>query len=595
MPTPITIGGPFIGINQTTESREIDPREARDALNCMLDQSSIDARLGFDSGATAPNGFPIEGTHDYRQNDSTRIFLVKAGPQLFSLSGTVFTAIGGPVLTAGNLAQFLSLNNRVYIAHGGTPKVTDGTDLFDWQITKPAFAPDAIPNGAIGDGMLNGEYDYKFVFFSSEWGQESPASPSTNQADTTAGLEVTTTVTVENQNVELTSFNTTLDTRVDKYRIFRRKVSNFEADWFFITEVDSTTTTFIDRIPDNNVDTTDLAPLTFDPRFPDIRFVATNAGTVFAAGIDDEPNNIYFSPVGKTVLGNFFTIDDRITGLLQFQGELVVFTQSSIWLVSGNSVGTLFPRRTIVDRGCLAPFSIVPVDNLIYFLSENGVYAYDLSRVFEVSRPVKPRWLSRNFARDFLIKGVHDWENSAVWWVYSDGTSVTNDALLVYFYRNSQVVNKQSWTRWDIPGVQYCGLITDSLTNLREIKLGFDDGQVTTYGDGANDDGNSIEYFWESGQQDVKTPTVKKRWHELESEIIRKNRNDFMNASIKIDDRDNFEFVGETQDVVNEIWRTRLSRRAAQLAIRWSAQLDGPFRLVSWNYMVDRSARESRR
>ncbi len=53
MPTPITITGPFIGINQTTESREIDPKEARDALNCMLDQSAIDARLGFERELSA--------------------------------------------------------------------------------------------------------------------------------------------------------------------------------------------------------------------------------------------------------------------------------------------------------------------------------------------------------------------------------------------------------------------------------------------------------------------------------------------------------------------------------------------------------------
>jgi hypothetical protein len=590
---PFVTKGPFVGVNRTIESREIDKREARDALNCMLDQGALDSRFGFDAGATAPNGSPIEGTHDYRQNDGTRIFLVKAGDQLYSLSGSTFTAIGSTVFTSGNLAQFLSLNNRVYIVHGGTPKVTDGTDLFDWQITKPAYAPDAnVASGGASNGLV-GTYDYKFVFYSSTWGQESPSSPSTNQTDTTAGLEATSTVTVNGSYIELTNFNTTLDSRVDKYRIFRRKVSNFEADWVFIAEVDSSTSTYVDRIPDNNVDPTDLAPLTFDPAFPDARFIATNAGTVFAAGIDDEPDNVYFSPVNKTVLGNFFTVDDRVTGLLQFQGELVVFTQSSIWLVSGNSPATLFPRRTIVDRGCLAPFSIVPVDNLIYFLSENGVYAYDLAQVFEISRPVKPIWLTRNFSRDFQIKGVHDWQNSAIWWVYSDGTSTTNDAMLVYFYRNSQLVKAPSWVPWDIPGLQYCGLITNSTTNLRQIKLGFDDGQVATYGLGAGgDNGTSIEWNWETGQQDMNLPGRKKRFEELSAEIIRQDRSDFMNASIKVDDDEGFVFVGKTQDLVDEIWRTRLARRAAQLSIKWSAQLNGPHRLVSWSIEAEGSARQ---
>lgn len=589
---PFSVTGPFIGVNQSIESRDIDPREAADALNCMLDQGALDCRLGFDSGATAPNGLPIEGTHDYRQSDGTRIFLVKAGDQLYSLSGTTFTAIGGAVLESGNLAQFLALNNRVYIAHGGTPKVTDGTDLFDWKISKPDYAPDATAEGDVGDGKLNGTYDYKVVFYSSVWGQESPSSPSTDSSDTGAGIEVTTTITVEDQDILLSNFHTTNDSRVDKYRIFRRNVSNHEADWFFIKEVGSTTSTFIDNIPDNNVDFTDLAPLTFDPVFPDVRFVVAHAGVIFAGGIDDEPDNIYFSPVNKTVLGNFFTVDDRVTGLLSFQGELVVFTQSSIWLVSGNSIFTLFPRRTIVDRGCLAPFSIVPVDNLIYFLSENGVYSYDLSRVVEISRPVKSLWLARNFSRDFLIKGVHDWENSAIWWNYSDGTATSNDAMLVHFYRNTQLVGAQSWVPWDIPNLQYIGLITNSATNLRQIKLGFTNGKVATYGGASDDNGTSIEWNWETGAQDMNIPGRFKKWEELGASIVRQDRADFMNCSIRLDDDTVFTFVGSTQDLIDDVWRTRLGRRGGRLAIKWSASLSGLHRLMSWSVEAEPSSRK---
>ncbi len=592
----IKVTGPFIGVNQTRESSEIDLREARNALNVNLDPGVLDARLGYDVGAVAPNGEPIEGTHDYRQNDGTRIFLVKAGNQLYRLDGAVFTTIGSPGdLTAGNLAQFLDLNNRVYITHGGVPKVTDGTSLFNWLIDKPGFAPDLAASGAVGAGKLNGTYDYKYVFFSSAFGQESPSSPSTNEADTLAGLEVTTTVTVENQNVVLSNFDTTNDARVDKFRIFRRKTSAFESDWFFVTEVIETTVTFTDRFPDNNIDNTDIAPLTFDQNFPEGRFLAFNAGTIFLSGIDTEPNNVYFTPVNGKALGQFFTVDDRVTGLLSFQGELVVFTQSSIWLVSGNSVGTLFPRRTIVDRGCLAPFSIVPVDNLIYFLSENGMYSYDLSRVNEVSRPVKPIWLNRNFSRDFNMIGVHDWQNSAIWWLYSDGTSIENDAMLVYFYRNTAIFQQPSWVPWDVPDAQYCGLITDSVTNLREIKLGFDDGRVSTYGDGGDDNGVPIDWNWETGKQDLEAPTVQKRWTQLEAQTVSQVANDdFMNVEISLNDTDVFEFVGKTQPIVDSIWRSRLARRSAQMRIRWSAKLNGTFRMVSWRLLADASARASR-
>lgn len=592
----IEVDGPFIGVNQTRDSSEIDIHEARDALNVNLDPGTLDARLGYGSGPNAPNGQPIEGMHDYRQNDGTRIFLVKAGDQLYRLDGEVFTAVGGPDLVAGNIAQFLSLQNRVYIAHGGDPKVTDGTDLFNWLIDRPQFAPDLAADGAEGDGKLNGNYDYKFVYYSTTWGQESPSSPSTNQMDTDAGLEVTSTVTVTDQNVMLSNFPTTSDMRVDRYRIFRRKLSAFESDWFFVDEIPSSTTNYVDRTPDNDVDDSDIAPLTFDQNFPQGRFVAFNAGTVFLAGIDDEPDNIYFTQVNGKALGQFFTVDDRVTGLLSFQRELVVFTQSSIWLVSGNSAGTLFPRRTIVDRGCLAPFSIVPVDNLIYFLSQNGIYSYDLSRVSEVSRPVKPIWQQRNFQRDFNIVGVHDVQNSAVWWVYSDGTSAQNDSMLVYFYRNTALFQRPSWCPWDIPGAQFCGLITDPDTNERTIRLGFDQGRVATYGSGGgNDNGTPIEWLWETGKQDLEAPTVRKRWAEMEAETVPQvANNDYMNVEISLDDTDVFEYLGNTQSVSDSIWRTRVARRSGQLRIRFSAELNGTFRLIYWRIEADSSARAGR-
>lgn len=596
MPTDVDIQvtGPFIGVNRTRDSREIDIREARDALNVNLDPSALDSRLGYGSGPMTPNGQPIEGDHDYRQNDGTRIHLVKAGNQLYRLDGTVFTEIGGTDLVAGNIAQFITLNNRVYITHGGVPKVTDGTSLFNWLINKPANAPDLAVVGAVGDGKLIGTYDYKYVFFSSTFGQESPSSPPTNATDTAGGLEVTSTITVDNQNVELTNFVTTLDSRVDKYRIFRRKVSAFESDWFFLIEIDSTTTTFIDRTPDNDVDTTDIAPLTFDANFPEGRFVAFNAGTLFVSGIDTEPNNIFFTQVNGKALGQFFTVDDRVTNLVAFQGELVVFTQSSIWLVSGNSVTTLFPRKMIADRGCLAPFSVVPVDNTIFFLSENGVYSYDLSQVREVSRPVKALWLARNFSRDFNMKGVHDIDNSAVWWVFSKPGSTQNDTMLVYFYRNTSIHQKPSWCPWDIPNLQHCGLITDPVTNIREIKLGFQDGRVTTYGEGGgNDNGVPIEWFWETGKIDLEAPTLLKRWQQLEAHTVPQlANNDFLNLEISLGDTDVFEFLGKTQPISDSVWRSRIARRSNQLRVRFSSLLNGTFRLVYWRLMADASARE---
>ncbi len=592
---PIPVAGPFVGVDTTREARELAPNEAFDALNVNLDGGTLKAVLGYDVGAVAPNGSVIESAHDFKLIDGTFIHLVKAGSQLYSLSGTTFTAIGSSILEAGNQAQYLTLNNRVYITHGGTPKVTDGVDLFDWLIVKPTFAPTLATSGAVDSGRLNGEYDYKYTFYSSTWGQESPSSPSTNQADTTAGTEKTSTVTVVDQSVALSNFATTTDTRVDQYRIYRRKVTNFESEWRLIDEVASSTTSYIDVVPDNNVSLTSIAPLTFDAVFPKARYLDYNAGVIFVGGIDAEPTSVYFTPVDKTVLGQFDVVDDTVTGVIAFQGQMVVFTTLSIWIFSGNTAATLFKRKAIADRGCLAPFSIRPIDNEIFFLSENGVYAYDLSRVREVSRPVKGLFLARNFARDKNLVSVHDWENSAVWWIYSSGTSVLNDRILVHFYRNTEVTQQPSWVPWSIPGLETATLITNPTTKLREIKLGFQDGRVTTYGGGLNFNGTPKEFLWESGKQDTRAPDMVKKWGKLSIDSVRQDVPGELNVEVSLDDSNIFVSAGDSLPISErELLAFRLKRRAAQLRTRFKASLNGGLEIVKWRYDVERGAEKRR-
>lgn len=597
MPTdlPIDVAGPFVGVDLTREARELAPNEAFDALNINLDGGTLKAALGYDEGAIAPNGSVIESSHDYKLINGTFIQLVKAGPQLYKLDGTTFTTIGSAILEAGNQAQYLTLNNRVYITHGGTPKVTDGTSLFDWLITKPTFAPDLATSGAEESGFLNGEYDYKVTFYSTTWGQESPSSPSTDQTDTTAGTEKTSSVEVVNQSVALTNFATTSDTRIDKYRIYRRKLTNFEADWRLIDEIASSTTSYIDVVPDNNVSLTSIAPLTFDAVFPKARYVAYNSGVIFVGGIDAEPTAVYYTPVNKTVLGQFDVVNGTVTGIVAFQGQIVVFTTLSIWIFAGNTAATLFKREAIADRGCLAPFSIRPIDNEIFFLSENGVYAYDLSRVREVSRPVKDLFLARNFARDKNIVSVHDWKNSAVWWIYSSGTNVLNDKILVHFYRNTEVTQQPSWVPWSIPGLETATLITNPTTKLREIKLGFQSGRVSTYEGGLDHNGAAIEYLWESGKQDTRAPHMVKKWANLSIDSKRQTVAGQLNVSVSLDDSDVFESAGDPLPInERELLTMRLARRSAQLRTRFSASLHGGMEIVKWRYEVEKGAAKRR-
>ena len=586
MPTPILrsrraqelqVRGPFVGVNTQNESRLLASNEAEDALNLVLDDATLKVRNGYDAGAIAPNGLAVEGQHDYRQNDGTRHHLVKAGDQLYRLAGTTYTAIGGSVLTSGTIAQFVTVSNRAYIAHGGSPKVTDGTSLFDWEITKPSAAP------AIGSGigvLLSGSYDYKVTFYSSTWGQESPSSAKTLYK------------TVDSGSIALSNLPTTTDARVDKLRIYRRKISALEADWFFVDEIDDTVTTWHDNTLDNDVSTTRVAPLTFDQSFPSVKYLAENGGTMFGAGVASEPNRLYYTGVNNTTFENFLLVDDdgeEITGLVSFQTNLVIFTRRSIWVLSGNSPSTFFLRKVVPDRGCCAPHSIVPVDAQIYFLSETGFFAYDLSNVVEISRRIQPTLLLRAFSRDAMIVGVHDRPNNSVWWSYSGSGSSTNDKMLVYYYRNSRVTKGDSWVPWEFSNLCHMGQVTNPDTNLREIRLGFTDGRVSTYS-GTSDNGSDIPWRWTTGKQDLATPQVRKFFGRLVIELVRQTGGT-MDAEVSVDSDADFSFVGRQHRQTDEFFRTRIRRRARQLRVRLSGDTSSGGELIGWTLEAEASAR----
>jgi hypothetical protein len=583
----LLVSGPFVGLDRTQNSRRLKPAEAYDAYNVDLDRATIRGREGFDAGFTAPNGEPVDSQFDYRQLDGTRVHLVKAGGQLYSLSGGAFSIVGSNVLESDNLAQFIVVGGKCYIAHGGTPKVTDGTSLYDWRIEGPDYTPDVT--GTSG-GLLTGVYDYKITFYSSTWGIESPASPPTNEADTaTPGIK-TSAIELVDQWVELSNLPTSSDTRVDKIRIYRRKLSASESDWYFVEEIPMLAGGWVDQTPDADREVA-IAPLTYTDEYPQARLTAHNLGVTYLAGIEGDPSSLWYTREGSMAVFDRLILDDdggEITGLLSFQGQLVVFTSRSIWLLSGVPPTSHALRRLVRDRGCLAPFSIVPVDSMVYFLSENGVFAWTGSGVMEVSRPSKPLWLDRNHSVDWKIKGVHDITSSSVWWSYAASGETTTSSILVYFYRNSAVVGSPSWARWNIPGAVGFEQITDSTTNTRRVSVGFSDGRIATYGTATDDNGTEIESWWETGDEDANSPTVKKHWGVLSIETDSADAG-ITDVEAALEGSGVFNPIGVPTETRDNFRRFRIGMHSAQLALRiaWT----GDAELVSWAVQVDRSTR----
>lgn len=120
----------------------------------------------------------------------------------------------------------------------------------------------------------------------------------------------------------------------------------------------------------------------------------------FKAGVSTARTRLYFSAVGDPSTWpaiNFIDVPspydgDEITGLAILYGNLIVFKRNSIYIIQGTDPTTFVVSKTNAAVGCVSPYSVISIDNLVYFASDKGLYALNLSNEKQVCYKVQPRY-----------------------------------------------------------------------------------------------------------------------------------------------------------------------------------------------------------
>ena len=134
------------------------------------------------------------------------------------------------------------------------------------------------------------------------------------------------------------------------------------------------------------------------------------------AGLSGEPSKVLISgrvpnheKFDLSFGGNYIEIEpdagDDIIQLVGFSDRIVVFKERSIWQItlSSEQIGNFFittPNLKLITQshGCIAPRSVVPVENDVFFLTRQGVntlgyesgFAFDTLRSNELSVKIRP-------------------------------------------------------------------------------------------------------------------------------------------------------------------------------------------------------------
>lgn len=84
-----------------------------------------------------------------------------------------------------------------------------------------------------------------------------------------------------------------------------------------------------------------------------------------------------FDPFG-IVAYHFMGVDEneRITALKSFKEQLVVFTESSIYILSGSTDETYQLFKVVEGPGCISHNSVVEVAGALYYMAKDGVYMF---------------------------------------------------------------------------------------------------------------------------------------------------------------------------------------------------------------------------
>lgn len=519
----IRVKAPFIGLNLNTQAGDLSPAEAQVAQNVSLHSGTIRSRPGWTAmNVTFEN--PL-GIYDYlKANESVsggiEVFQIfKDGSHLYVFDGVTFTELGSSLaLSTEELASFVTVNNRVYIADGVKFLVTDGSSVYDAQVDRPVGGGDPVAHGT---GNLTGTYDYKFTWYSSTWGQETPSSDPTAE------------VVCVSSHVDIGFISPIphdrADGRFDLKKIYRRKVSANETTWSYVASIAHNAETYTDDISDSNVDILTTAPLSYASENPLVRYLAWQDDVLFAAGEDAYPTRLYYSRVGQPfAIDDYLEIGsahdtDKITGLIAFQGLMYVFKARSIWALSGNSADTFSCKKIVPGIGCVSHHSIVAVGDLVYFLSDDGFYAFDGSQSVRLGGaldPVGPALSARRRSRDRFVIGAWDQSCGCVVWAYSPDGGTSNTRCLVYFIDNSKRVGQASWAQWSFTySVQCLSIITNAISGARRLCIGFGNyGPNATIGllDATDDNGVAIFPQWLTVPITMGEPTMLKTCSILE-------------------------------------------------------------------------------
>jgi len=234
--------------------------------------------------------------------------------------------------------------------------------------------------------------------------------------------------------------------------------------------------------------------LTFTAPYTDNDFTAANGSGVISVGAD-------------------------ITGLIVFRQQLIIFTESSIFQLTGNSVGDFTLQSITLDIGCTNPDTIQEVGGDIMFLAPDGLRLLSATdRIGDfglavVSKPIQKE-VTDFVTRNTSFASVVIREKSQ-YRILGYNANITQGSSMGILGTQFEAQGGQGMSWGNLRGIR--AYVADSrfYQNTETIVFANDDGYLYKMEDGNSFDGANIQTDFSTPFLPMNDPRIRKTFYKM--------------------------------------------------------------------------------
>ena len=161
---------------------------------------------------------------------------------------------------------------------------------------------------------------------------------------------------------------------------FNLIIENLTPDTFGVGGSGTGTLYYDDIVADIDVARIELTTFENVPTPDELDMLIEVNGTFWGSYL----GKVYFASVGNPLFWSpldYVKLDKPCTGLGKFGDNIVAFTQTSTYLIVGDTRDTVTLQRLPFNQGCINKHSIVNIDAFLLWTSKNGICMFDGSTI----------------------------------------------------------------------------------------------------------------------------------------------------------------------------------------------------------------------